>query len=329
MSLKVFITVDTEVYPRIPGWRDDGLAGDIRRDIYGDTPSGEFGIRYQMKVLNRHGLKAVFFVEPLYACAMGLETLKKTVAEIQEGGHDVQIHIHPEWLRWMKRPLVAGRGYQIADFSENDQFTLLAQAKKNLEDAGAARLCAFRAGDYGADNRTLRALARLGIAYDTSYNFCYLNSSCHIQTTEPLLQPAELEGVTEFPVSYFSDWPGHYRHFQLCACSAMEVRNVLHSAWRQKWHSVVLVSHSFEMLRKRRQPRSWAVANRIAIRRFERLCGYLAENRDKYETATFGDLKRQSTWNTAAQKPLQSTPMLTAVRYMEQIAARVLWGGVA
>lgn len=329
MSLKVFITIDTEVYPRISGWRDNGLAGDIRRDIYGDTPSGEFGIRYQMGMLNRYGLKAVFFVEPLFANAVGLETLKRTVGEIQESGQEVQIHIHPEWLRWMTRPPVATQWDNIADFSEDDQLILLAQAKKNLEDAGATQLCAFRAGDYAADNRTLRALARLGIAYDTSYNYCYLNGPCRIQTSQPLLQPIELEGVTEFPVTYFSDWPGHYRHLQLCACSAMEIRNVLLSAWRRKWHSVVMVSHGFELLRQRRRPRAWAIANRIAILRFEWLCRYLADNRDKFETATFGDLKRQSAWNTAAMKPLQSTPVLTAFRYMEQIAARVLCGGAA
>jgi hypothetical protein len=328
MSLKVFITVDTEVYPLVPGWRENGLAGDIRRDIYGDTPSGEFGLRYQMQVLNRYGLKAVFFVEPLYACEMGLETLKRTVGEIQESGHEVQIHIHTEWLQWMTRPPVATRGKNIGDFSEEDQFILLGQAKKNLEDAGAARLCAFRAGNYGADNRTLRALARLGIAYDTSYNYCYLNAPCRIQTPEPLLQPAQLDGVTEFPVSYFADWPGHYRHFQLCACSAAEIRNVLLSAWQRKWHSVVMVSHGFELLRKRKQPRAWAIANRIAIRRFEWMCRYLAENRDKFEAATFGDLEQRA-WNTAAQAPLQSMPVRTAFRYMEQIAARLLWGGVA
>src|SRR6478609_6242763 len=98
--LNVFITVDTEVWPLLPDWREAGLTRDIDRDIYGNTPSGSYGISYQMDVLDRHGLKGVFFVEPLFAEVAGRDRLRAIVAEIQGRGHEVQVHIHPEWLGW-------------------------------------------------------------------------------------------------------------------------------------------------------------------------------------------------------------------------------------
>ena len=39
------------------------LVGDLARDVYGATPVGDFGIKYQADLLAHHGLKGVFFVK--------------------------------------------------------------------------------------------------------------------------------------------------------------------------------------------------------------------------------------------------------------------------
>src|SRR5690606_22024273 len=69
--LNVMITVDTEIWPRCHDWRERRLQGDIARDILGQTPNGRYGIGYQAQLLAQHGLKAVFFVEALFACEVG------------------------------------------------------------------------------------------------------------------------------------------------------------------------------------------------------------------------------------------------------------------
>jgi hypothetical protein len=56
-------------------------------------------------------------------------------------------------------------------------------------------LCAFRAGSYGANFDTLRALARNGILYDSSHNTCYLGYTCEMRTPNLLLQPKKIDGV--------------------------------------------------------------------------------------------------------------------------------------
>ncbi len=156
--MKVFLTVDTEVWPRHPDWLKSNLEADIERDIHGMTGAGEFGIGYQMDVLNAHGLKAVFFVESLFACAVGVEPLRKIVTAIQKSGHEAQLHVHPEWLAWLPHPLLGERrGQNLKNFSLDEQLVLLRAASANLREAGVPNIRAFRAGNYGADFNTLRA----------------------------------------------------------------------------------------------------------------------------------------------------------------------------
>jgi len=321
--LNVFITIDTEVWPLLPDWRQAGLTRDIDRDIYGITPTGSYGILYQMDVLEQHGLKGAFFVEPLFAEVAGRDRLGTIVGEIQGRGHEVQVHIHPEWLGWMNEPLLPGPNpAYLKDFSEHDQQFLISHALELLRNSGANRLCAFRAGDYAANFLTLRALSRLGIAFDTSHNTCYLNSRCGLDTKGPVLQPITLEGVCEIPVSYFRDGPRHYRHAQLAACSWPELRSSLVQAARRGWHTFVIVSHSFELLSKRRQHPDRPRPDRVAVRRFEQLCQFLGENRDRFRTAGFADLSPASFPETAPTAPLLSAPHRTLWRMAEQLVRR-------
>jgi hypothetical protein len=323
--LNVFLTVDTEVWPLLPDWREAGLSADINRDVYGVTSAGEYGISYQMAVLSRYGLKGVFFVEPLFAEVAGPGPLRAIVAEIRDKGHEVQCHLHPEWLGWMEQPLLPGRpaGY-LKDFSDEDQALLIAKGLANLRAAGTDGVRAFRAGDYAANLGTLRALAKSGIDYDTSHNTCYLGSRCGLETPKPILQPQRLEGVYEFPIAFFRDWPGHYRHAQLAACSWGELQAVLLQAWRRGWHSFVLVSHSFELLKPRRRTPQRPLPDKTVIRRFEHLCRFLGENNDKFRTSGFADLAPDSIPATSPPEVLSSAMHVTVHRWAEQILRRVV-----
>jgi peptidoglycan/xylan/chitin deacetylase (PgdA/CDA1 family) len=324
-SLNVFITVDTECWPRQPDWRETGLRDDARREIFGDTPQGEFGIGYQMRLLNSYGLKAVFFVESLFACGAAAERLREIVSAIQAEGHEVQLHIHSEWLTWIEQsPLPTRTGQNMKDFTEEEQAVLVGVALANLREAGAKGVCAFRAGNYGADFNTLRALSRNGIRCDTSYNAAYLGSDCGLRTSECLLQPTELLGVCEFPITWFRDYPGHLRHAQLCACSFAEMRGALLQAWRQGWYSFVLVSHSFELLKRRKRPGVAPLPDQTVVKRFELLCEFLAANRDKFTTRGFTELNERDIPLEVPARPLRSTISRTAGRLAEQLMRRTM-----
>jgi len=323
--LNVFITVDTEVWPLLPDWREEGLVRDIDRDVYGATANGSVGISYQMEVLSKYGLKGVFFVESLFAEVAGLECLRKIVSEIQEKGHEVQAHLHPEWLAWMEKPLLPGRAPQyLKDFPEEDQVYLIAQGLRNLRKCGALQLCAFRAGDYAANANTLRALVKNGIAYDTSHNTCYLDTRCGLGTKGLVLQPSVMHGVYEFPVSFFRDGSGRYRHAQLVACSWLELKTALFQAWRQGWYSFVIVSHSFELLKRRRQNPQYTRRDQIVVKRFEKLCQFLALHRDKFRTSGFFEIAPDAIPSPPRSPVLKCGIHKTVWRWVEQAARRVV-----
>ena len=322
MQTQVFITVDTEVWPRSDNWRETRMAADMDRDIYGVTSWGEYGLRYQLEVLNRFGLTATFFVESLFASAIGPSRLREIVTLIKSHGQDVQLHVHPEWLQWMPQPVVREKRSQyLKQFTADEQRTLIGLALENLRASGADAVCAFRAGNYGANFDTLRALNGLGLRFDTSYNFPYLVTQCGMALSQPLLQPRCIDGVIEYPITFFGDWPRHSRHLQLAACSSGEIIHVLTEAHRRGRRSVVLVSHSFELLKNRKTPGKPLLPDETCIARFEQLCRFLAEHPTQFRPTTFSDLSPSV---AAEREPdmLRSNPLRTVTRYAQQAMRR-------
>lgn len=319
--LQVMYTVDVEAWPRLPDWRTTGMAGDLARDIDGATPEGNFGVGYQVDLLQQHGLKGVFFIEALMACELGIDPLARIVDTVQAGGSEVQLHIHTEWFEKMSAPLLGStRAYNIRELEFEAQKRVIERAKSNLEQAGANDVIAYRAGNFGADFRTLRALGECGIRYDSSYNYCYLEKGCGLGLDAMLVQPTHLHGVVEYPVSCYRDYPGHYRPAQLCAISGREMQAAMSAAHREDWQSFVIVSHSFEMLRDRKLALPYGQPDRAVIARFEELCRHLQANQDRYETVGFLDLDPDlvSTPRSPLHPPLLAGAARTALRMASQ-----------
>jgi hypothetical protein len=319
LPTQLLLTVDTEVYPLSSNWQQDMLEPDIDRDIYGKTPFGHFGLVYQLDTFRKHGIKAVFFVESLFASCprVGIEPLRRIVDLIRSYEQDVQLHLHPEWLPHLPNFPVEFRGNLIRHYSEDEQCHLLEMATENLVRAGAEPVVAFRAGDYGANEDTLRALARLGFQFDCSFNLPYSTSSCALSGIGATWHAKRTHGIWEVPISCFEDWPGHYRHCQLGACSAAELIRALNSAMAQGWNTFSIVSHSFEMLANRRS--SQPIASRPSvIRRFQNLCRMIASRSD-VATAHFADL---SLTDIEVQS-IQGSVINTGLRFAEQIASRM------
>ncbi|MGW8201473.1 polysaccharide deacetylase family protein [Sphingomonas sp. VDB2] len=263
----LLITVDTELSSSLHQ-RGVGLADNVDRSIWAQAQGKPYGIGWQMDLLDRHGLKGVFFLDPMPALVHGADFLTPIVGAIVDRGHEVQMHIHSEWLAWANDSPVGGRqGRNIGDFSFSDQLVLLGLAKRLLEQAGAPAITAFRAGNFGANDDTLRALATLGVAWDSSVNPAYLGRECRISADPAQIGATRLLGVGALPVSGIADRPGGFRPAQICAMSAAEMRAGLRHAVREGHDAFVVVTHSFEMLSRDRQR-----PNRAVMARFEALC---------------------------------------------------------
>lgn len=283
----LLITVDTELSASLQqGGLDVGE--NVRRSIWAQAGGQAHGIGWQMDVLDRHRLKGVFFLDPMPALAHGPDFLKPIVGAIVGRGHEVQMHIHTEWLTWATRSPVGGRqGRNIGDFTLDDQIILLALAKRWLEDAGAPTITAFRAGNFGANDDTLRALAAIGVTWDSSVNPSYLGGDCHIAADPAMIGATRMLGMIELPVSGITDRPGSFRPAQVCAMSAAEMRAGLRHAAREGHDAFVVVTHSFEMLSRDRQRPNGAIKAR-----FEALCREAARL-PQVRGAGFHDLSTQ------------------------------------
>lgn len=266
---QVFITIDTELSAAL-----FQAGADATLNFARSIECGGFGANWQMDQLEAHGLTGVFFVDPMPALLYGPDVIAQIIAPIVARGHEAQLHLHPEWLAWSKtHPVGERRGRSIGDFHFDDQRTLITLARQLLIDAGAPPPTAFRAGNYGANDDTLRALATLGIAWDSSFNPTYLGDPCNIGLAEDQVDPVVHLGVMEMPVSAIHDRPGHLRHAQVCALSETEMRRALQHAAETRRPSFTIVTHSFEMMsRDRKRP------NHAVMKRFRALCQTVAHH---------------------------------------------------
>ena len=316
--LNVFFTVDVELW--CGGWHDIDakFPRAFRQYVYGATPTGEYGLRYLLQQLREHGLRGVFFVEPLFATRFGLEPLAEIVGLVREYGQEVQLHLHTEWVSESTRPLIlkaSPKRQFLRDFSLQEQTVLIGAGALLLARAGADAVNAFRAGGFGFNVDSLRALAANRIAFDSSYNASMLGPGSGLMPGRVMTEPFDSHGVTEYPMTVFRDGTASLRHAQLGACSAREMEGLLWRALESGRRSFVILVHNFELLSTDKER-----ADAVMVRRFATLCRLLAQNRDSFNTRGFVGL--QADIAPSQPEPLASSLWLTGHRMIEQIGRR-------
>lgn len=196
--LNVFITVDVEIWCADQESLDESFPDAFRRYVYGPTPAGDFGLPYTLRLLSDHGLAGVFFVEPLFSCRFGAEPLQEVVGLIREAGQEIQLHLHTEWVRDSKIPLLPDEskdGQHLFQFSSDEQRTLITKGHALLRDAGGGIANAFRAGSFGFNIATLDALNDLGFAFDSSYNAILFGLDSGFMPGEVVCQPSRYRAL--------------------------------------------------------------------------------------------------------------------------------------
>jgi peptidoglycan/xylan/chitin deacetylase (PgdA/CDA1 family) len=320
--MNVFYTVDTEFHPLDGNWRAEDTERLIARDIDGFSPQGPLGTFYQSRILREHGLKGVFFLEALAALAVGNGYLRRIIDRVQADGHEIALHLHPEWLRRAKLDLLGGKtGNYMNMFSVGEQEKLIRCGVRLLRENGAKDVVAFRAGAFGANEDTLIALRRCGLAIDSSYNLGFTTGRWKISGGTGSLQPFELNSVLEHPVSVFKPPLGGLRPAQLCAISTLEMRTALNAAHVARWNSFVIVSHSFELINRARTDGQCWSADNIVQRRFLKMCRFLADNRHQFTTRGFADVDNIAAPSTDIA--LRGSPRGFAIRLAEQLMRKL------
>src|SRR5690606_35024787 len=105
-KMKVLLSVDVELWCNSWQTLDDDFPTAFDRYTFGRSEHGDYALPKTLELLNRYGLNAVFFVEPLFAARFGVEYLAVMVDLIRGAGQEVQLHLHPEWTDEALKPLL-------------------------------------------------------------------------------------------------------------------------------------------------------------------------------------------------------------------------------
>ena len=313
--LNVYFTVDVEIW--CDGWKDidTKFPQAFKQYIYGPTAEGDYGLPYTLKLLNDHGLKGVFFVEPMFSCRFGQEPLKEIVNLIKQAGQSIELHLHTEWVDESTQqllPNVTKKRQFLRMFTLEEQLKLIAMGKQWLIESGVSEVNAFRAGSFGFNVDTLSALRENNIFIDSSYNASCFGLESNLKPGNIITEAMLYDGVYEIPMTVFYDRPGHLRHAQLCACSFKEMEGLLWRALDQGRHNFTILSHSFELLN-----RSFNRPDTVVVNRFRKLCEFLDKNRDSFRTSDLSSYQGSIVENQPL--PLNSPIWRTGQRMMEQV----------
>lgn len=319
--MNVFLTFDIEIWCN--GWNDLDRAfpGSFERYIYGHSPDGDYALPQTLAILNRHGLKGVFFVEPLFATRFGTKHLEVIVKLIRDAGQEIQLHLHPEWTNEAIEPIIencATKRQHLTYYTQDEQTALIACGRSMLEAAGSGPICAFRSGSFAANRDTFAALQRNAILLDTSLNRCFAVSGPDLRDTYAFGTAFRVQDVSTYPVTVLKDGFGKDRPAQIGACGLRELREALTSAQQSGTRDFVMVSHNFELLKGGSSNPDW-----IVVKRFEGLCAFLARHPDRFQVRGFApDMVLAPTPQPNTPAPRASWPA-TAMRYAEQIRRRL------
>ncbi len=314
----VLITVDTELSA---GYFKKGIswADNYARSFAGKTDAGDFGAPWMMRVMNQHDVKGIFFIDPMPTLCGGGDYVKQMVDSVLSHGHDVQLHAHTEWLQWVPdRGVSPEKSANIKNFTLQEQVDILGEASALLMAAGAPKPSAYRAGNFGANDDTIRALAQLGFVWDSSFSAGYTDKGCNITLSRDTIDPVVLHGLIEIPVSALLEPNSGIRPAQICAISFAEMKKALAAAHAQAASHFMIVSHSFEMLtRDRLRP------SPIVARRFENLCAFLGHN-PLFRTEVHDVTNQDQVFQSKTAKQYAKTSVFDyAVRNVEQILCNI------
>ena len=286
--MQVVLTVDTE--PSVAGAFVDLQANRplIHEPVWGEVAGRSEALGFLIRTLSRYGLTATFFVETVHTTHFTAQPMGRYVAALAEADQDVQLHLHPVWCNFRSDGNAAGG--QISDncheIDENLLVSLIGEGADQIESWTGQRPTGMRTGNFSTNQGTFTAMRRAGLRY--SSNICAALPA----TSDPALNlPGGVhafDGIVELPVTCFADrgpvGRGRRRHLQVTACIFTETKSKLNRLHAVSGVVAVIVTHPFEYLKSDDYRYTNMRANRMVQGRLEKLCAFLVDNADRFDT---------------------------------------------
>jgi peptidoglycan/xylan/chitin deacetylase (PgdA/CDA1 family) len=297
MKPGVFITFDVECSMG-GAWDNPDLKPiSPSRGMMGQYGDQAFGIPLICSILAKYGIKATFFLEPFNE-ELGYPGETEPVCRyLVDQGQDVQLHVHPGHYHYGCH--VAGKPYkmtdQIAELSPDLQREIICKGADLLTKWIGQPPIAFRAGNMGASEETLKVLPDAGIWIDSSYTFPYVGGQCLFPDGQKYNGSKWYGDVLEVALSGFQqpNWPLLYpsKPVDLMGSSFEECKDAVQMICDAGGDAVVIL-HSFSLFKVRDKQYNGGKLNRIVCRRFEKFCEWLGCHKETYPARTFSRLGR-------------------------------------
>jgi hypothetical protein len=169
-----------------------------------------WGIEMQAKIFKSYGVQATFFLDVYEYSFYGEDRMKKVVETLLKYDQDIQLHTHPGWFedyRDFEHVTKMRREQSCFDYKRpwmwcytfDEQVEILEHGIDCLNRWGAGKPIAHRAGAYGLNKDTIKALKAVDILIDSS--MFYGHKNC--KETWSKNKVIKRNGILEIPVTGF------------------------------------------------------------------------------------------------------------------------------
>jgi hypothetical protein len=204
-GLLLVFTIDTECSVlRQPNPDPNRVVDEL---IFGDLGDGGTpgGIGLHMDLLEHFGFRGCFFVDVLMEFEHGQEALERVVDAIIRRGHEIELHVHPEHLRWSRSSQVASLAREVASgaaMRDQDVFRRLMELSVDLFERRLGRPpLAYRAGGFRIADIHFPVLDEFGIQIDSSVQPWFKSQVSDWMRARS--QPFRIGRTLEAPPTYF------------------------------------------------------------------------------------------------------------------------------
>ena len=335
MRTEICITIDTE-FSIAGAFNDFERFPPISRAVTDCIVDGkEYGVGFLLDLFSKHQINATFFIEAINVKYFGLEAMGRIANKIYKRNQDVQLHVHPIWAVFDKGYLKLGNPL----FPQNDNLIGRSQVQvdkiieiglKAFENWGLPKPLAIRTGSLMIEKKIYQNFSKYGLQ---------LSSSVGVGIYKPDELDLNLQNgtvfinnVMEIPVTSFFDspilQPTHQKTLQITSCSWPELKSILKLSRKKGVETIVILTHPFELVKKKNSRYEMLTPNRVNIKRLKNLCEFIQENDQDFVSANFRD--NATSWQKRGGKKSrilkQQVPFGTYLRQFHNAVNDHIWG---
>jgi len=286
----------------------------------------EAGIGTILNILNKHDLKATFFIEALQTTWFGDDEMGVIAHQIANQGHELQLHLHPVWLLFanpdwrtavQKTPPVAEIHDSLLARPAEEAHAIIEKGKAVFARWSLPAPTAVRTGSLIMDRALYPVFRDAGMSISSSVGCgIYQPGASDLNLYSA---PRRFDEVMEIPVtSYWGADPLLRRRKRLATIIGMgarEQRALLESAQKSGAPCLVILSHVSEFCSQ--DDNRMVRPNARTIGKFEQLCGNLARSPD-FTAMTINQLANKYCNDTARDDhALKVSRLVSALRFLE------------